>query len=332
MSLLRACAGSPLLCLVQCARGMCVRLSEAIPPAVRTRHLVRTVLWLGAHKTGTTFLQKSLDLSQDVLRSSGVFYMELNEFRDKYSRPLLNEDDARPAPSEFGLAGTRLNLIFDENIAGYVQHALRPKRFYPKATQRADRVLQHLGLVPDEIVFGVRSYDGYLSSLYCETLKSTTFKTFDEFLVQSFGRSRRCRAAPSVEEFGNMDWPSLLARLERHYRPARVRVYFHDQLRGHETALLSMVTSTPASGFRLLHGEERTGFSARAVQRLHEINHEREVKFEDVRRAVREYPRGPEQPAFDPFGEAEQAFLTQRYRHDVTRIHDEANLEVIDLT
>ena len=41
----------------------------------------RDILWLGLHKTGTTFLQKSLDLSQKALQQAAIHYVDLDEFR-----------------------------------------------------------------------------------------------------------------------------------------------------------------------------------------------------------------------------------------------------------
>lgn len=294
---------------------------------------MRTVLWLGAHKTGTTYLQKSLDLSRDELRSEGVFYMELEEFRTRYSRVLFGSRGCAAPPDAFHHPGTKLNLIFDENIAEYVQHVLGPGRFYPRVTERADRILHYLNLDPDEIVLGIRSYDEYLPSLYCETLRSTPYRTFDEFLIRSFGSAGdRVGAAPSVDEFTNLDWVPMVGRLAGHYPTARIRVYFYERVRSNEAALLSAITTVAPDRIQLLGLEERPGFSGPAIDLLERIHATRSVTFADVQRAVGEYPRAAGLPAFDPFGDTERAILRERYRNDSQRIRDSRRIETIDLS
>ena len=291
-----------------------------------------TILWLGAHKTGTTFLQKCLDLSQPALRRHGIYYMELDEFRTKYGRPLLNRDGSSPAPNEFSPDWAEHVLVFDENIPGYVQHAVSPKGFYPAMTERADTITDFLGIRPDEIVFGIRSYDGYLPSLYCETLKSTAFKRFDEYVATAFAsRLRKPADISDMSTFERLNWKRLLARLARHYPAARVRVYLHEQLRGHESELLAETIGLPADEVDLLRESERVGFSGDAVRRLHEIADERTVELRDVRRVVRKFPSGPDHPSFNPFDDAERAWFRARYAEHVEALRNDDRFDVIEL-
>jgi hypothetical protein len=295
---------------------------------------MKTILWLGAHKTGTTFLQKSLDLSQPALRAAGIFYMELDEFREKYGRPLLNAQADPPAPNEFTPEWASTTLVFDENIPGYVQHALSQRGFYPDMIARSTTITDYLGLVPDEVVFGVRNYGGYLPSLYCETLKSTPFKTFDAYLARAFRsggrRPSRTRPVDELDGFDRMNWAALVHRLVEHYPSARVRVYFYEHLRGREAQLLSKVLGLPEERVTLLTTLERVGFSDEAVRQLHLLDEERKVTVADVRRTVRTYPTGPDQPTFSPFEDAEKAWLTKNYEEHAEELRSDTRVEIID--
>ncbi|MEE8602937.1 glycosyltransferase family 2 protein [Euzebya tangerina] len=281
-----------------------------------------SIFWLGAHKTATTFLQHSLDHSQDALQEYGVKYVELEEFRQRYARPLLNFDaDSKPDATVFD-GPEPINLIFDENIPGYVQHALSTKGFYPEMIDRVDTVAQHLGISVDEVIFGVRRYDTFLPSLYCETLKSTPFKTFDEYLQSSFRNSSR---------FSRLNWYNLLRQFVDAYPGRRVRVYFYEELRGREAELLESVLRIPSGDFTLHEGTERPGFSQKAVEELHRIAGQRQVERKDVRRAVKRHPKGRGNPSFDPWDEDQRHALLLAHESDRARILSDGDLEVIEL-
>lgn len=302
------------------------RTAEEPPPAPKT------ILWLGAHKTGTTYLQRSLDLSKDALWASGVFYLELLDFRGKYGRPLL-DGRSEPAPNEYQEPGNRVNLIFDENIPGYVQGALRPRGLYSEMTTRIDRILEYLELVPDEIVFGIRSYDSFYPSLYCETLKSTKYQTFEQFLSKSLPRHKQASGiGPTIDRMSHMRWIYLLDRIARYYPQVKVQVYFYEQLRGNEARLLSSVTGVPADQFDLLGDVERSGFSARAVEVLYELSTQGPVSTNDVREVVSKYPRSAELPGFNPFEDATRQVLHARYRQDIAELRQHNRISVIELT
>jgi len=289
-----------------------------------------TILWLGAHKTGTTFLQHALDLSQPSLKESGVHYVGLDEFRAKYGTPIRRGEDGIAA-SEYVTRRQGLNLIFDENIPAFVQHALKPAGIYPLATQSADRVLEHLELVPDEIVFGIRSYRTFLPSLYCETLKSTPFCTFEQFLARSIERGHAATDTASLlAQMEHIRWSELLVRLAQHYPDARVRTYQYEKLRGNEASLLSAVTELPAARFTLPSAAERPGFSGRAIHELTELSRQQKVERSTVWDVTQQFPKSSEFSGFAPFDEESSSRLEQRYRDDLDLLRADARVEFIE--
>lgn len=284
----------------------------------------RDVLWLGAHKTGTTFLQRSLDQSQQTLRDHDVTYVELSEFRRSWTVPLLYQrSDAQPAPrGPFG-SDARVRLVFDENIPGLVWHSLRARGFYSDAERRTRTVANHLGLDVDEIVYGIRPYASWIPSMYCEFLKGRDFWTFDAWMQRAFAGS---------EDFTRVDWPALVRRLGLEFPDARVRVYFADELRGQEAELLGRVLGVPAEYFTLLTSEERRGFSAKAIAWLHNMASEARVTEHDVRQATGKWPRSPDNPGFSPWPDAVQTLLDEQWQRHRTQLLSSSDVEVIRLT
>ena len=296
------------------------------------------IYWLGAHKTGTTFLQKCLDLSVSALNDHGIYYTELEEFRTRYGRPLLNQTPGEAAAEDdYDDRKYPTRLVFDENIPGYVQHALSVAGFYPEAVQRSARIARYLDLDVQDIVFGVRRYDTFLPSLYCETLKSTPFRTFDQYLKRSFRVRPKHPQEPGPPPppepliFDRMNWHQLVGRLADAYPDARVRVYFHEQLRGNEARLLAEVLGLEASDITALDKLERTGFSGRAVDELHLLSAEQTVTRPDIRRAVRQFPAGKKFPTYLPWDESDRELLQRNYQQDSKRLRSDPRIEIIEL-
>lgn len=270
----------------------------------------RDVLWLGLHKTGTTFLQKSLELSEAALRRARIAYFPLDEFRRRWTRPLLHRDhpDA-PAPADLPAGMTRW-LVFDENILALVQDALTREGLYPKGGERARIVADYLGLRRPRIVLGLRGFTGQVPSLYCEALKSTPFKTFDRFLMQP------------IE---NMSWLPLIDRLRSAFPDSDILIYRAEDLQGREARLLSEVTGLPEGAFTLLDKPERLGFSHAAVSRLHQLAEAgRPISRETVRETVCALPRGPERPGFSPWSTEDRMILEAGYARDLAILRKRA--------
>lgn len=272
-------------------------------------------LWLGVHKTGTTFLQKSLDLSQAALRAGGVDYLELAEFRRRYTRPLLHMDHADDPAAVDPLLPQHHRLVLDENILALVQHALGKTSLYPDAAARAVRIADYLGLERPRIVLGLRQFRSYLPSLYCEALKATPFRRFRKF----------CQTPPA-----HLSWDDLIGRLAHAFPQSEILVYTAEALRGRESILLSCVLGLPPASFTLLSEPDRTGFSHQAIRALHALEKVRPITPADVKACTTRYPRGPGVAAFDPWTTDEAQDLEQRFAADMAKLIQRPGVRFLD--
>lgn len=254
----------------------------------------RDILWLGLHKTGTTFLQKSLDLSQEALRTEGLGWVGLEPFRTAWTRPLLHADHAvAPAPTA-AFPDCARRLVFDENILALVQDAVTPAGLYPQGAERARIVARHLGLRAPLLVLGLRGFAGYLPSLYCETLKSTPFRPFRAFL----------RWPPEA-----MSWLPLIDRLRAAFPESPMLLYRAEDLPGHEAQLLAAVTGLAPGVFTLHEGVERPEFSQAALDAIARQAETGPVGPEAVKAMAAALPRDAGRPGFDPWDAREHALF-----------------------
>lgn len=279
-------------------------------PLLPTAPVAGDILWLGAHKTGTTYLQSLLPRARSGLARAGLLYLGLEAFRSLYSGPILNgRAGEAAAPLPRGDTGAPHYLIFDENIPALVQDVLSRHALYPDGAERALLLAQQAGIRPSRIVLGIRSFDSYLPSLYCEVLKSMPFLPF---------------AAFDRTPLPALSWCNLIERLAAAFPDAPICVYRAEDLKGRESDLLAWVTGLTPDDFpddsQAGAGPVREGFSQEAVDRLHDLHRQGPVSRQDVDSCLQQHPRSPGSAPFRPWDAARQRDLQLAYALDLEAI------------
>lgn len=264
------------------------------------------ILWLGAHKTGTTYLQSLLPHARTALARAGLLHLGLAAFRSFYTDPILNAPaDTATAPLPRDETGAPRYLIFDENIPALVHDVLSRHALYPDGAERALQLARSAGVHPGRIVLGIRSFDSYLPSLYCEVLKSMPFLPFAEF-----------NRTPLTA----LSWSNLIERLAAAFPKAQICVYRAEDLKGREADLLAWVTGLAPQDFPAAPGPVREGFSQGAIDALHALHRQGPVRHQDVARCLEAHPRTPGSAPFRPWEDARQRDLKLAYALDLEEI------------
>lgn len=268
------------------------------------------ILWLGAHKTGTTYLQKILSQSRAALAKACILYLGMHAFRTRYTKPLLYaEDKLDHLHSWTNVQGCR--LIFDENILALVQDAQTPHAIYPNGAENALKLADNLQLERPTLVLGIRNFSGFLPSLYCETLKAQPFLPFRSF---------------QKTHFGSLSWCALVERLLAAFPESRLKVYSAEAMRSREPELLSWVCyDVPQSAWTVdvPCKARREGFSHNAMVALHELadtHGSGNISSTDLTNCLQAHPRVPQDRAFNPWSPEEETALDALYREDLNAI------------
>ncbi|MEQ3669442.1 hypothetical protein [Pseudophaeobacter sp.] len=291
-------------------------LSSASPsrsaPSPRPNLPRRDILWLGAHKTGTTYLQELLADSTQALADAQYLYIGMQAFRSLYTRPLLypsataQKTPVAPLPRHAEETMARY-LLFDENVLSLVQDALHPSGLYPEGAERALHVATTLDLEAPDIVLGIRGFAQYLPSLYCEVLKSMPFRPFSSF-----------NSLPLTA----LSWYAVIDRLRAAFPQSRLRIYRAEDLRGQETALLAWIAGLPPPRIGQNKDPHKTpnkaarreGFSHAAVTALHHLHQETgKVSPADLAQCLKRHPRSAQNTAYTPW--------TSRQSHDLDLVY-----------
>lgn len=274
----------------------------------------RDILWLGAHKTGTTYLQGILSQSRVALANARILYFGMHTFRSRVTKPLLysrNTDGSLSENFRFGTHGQGRMLIFDENILALVQNAQATHALYPDGEERALKLATSLGLKHPTLVLGIRNYSTFLPSLYCETLKAQPFLTFREF---------------HITRFEALSWHALVERLLAAFPESRLQIYSAETMQNREAELLSWVcANVPNSDWTVDVPSiaRREGFSHDAVVALHELSSKRgggNVSALDLTNCLRAHPRNAQNRAYNPWTPEEKTALDALYQEDLDSI------------
>lgn len=331
----------------------------------RHRDIHRDILWLGAHKTGTTYLQDLLSHSATALAEAHRCYIDMQSFRSLYTRPLLYPSQSAPQKTTspdaplLGAKGTTppllvpplarqaprqengqtdaqagaaqaSYLLFDENILALVQDVVHRSGLYPEGAERALRMAEALKLEAPDIVLGIRGFAGYLPSLYCEVLKSMPFLPFEDF-----------NTAPLTA----LSWYDVIDRLQAAFPRSRLRIYRAEDLRGREEALLAWIADLPVAQIgkdrracpqsnARQSNARREGFSHAAVTALHHLYQQAgHVSPADLAACLQAHPRNasdssPGRTAYSPWSARERRDLELVYALDLEAI---ATLERVEI-
>ena len=138
----------------------------------------RTIrLHLGAHKTASTHLQRSLLRHRDALRALGIDFVPAQELRGAIRRQphrlRLPGGRLRALRAALGGVGTGAPVlaISEENLLGDVEDALAPEP-YPDLGVRTGRMARAIGNAPVELFLAIRGFDRLWPSCYVEALRT----------------------------------------------------------------------------------------------------------------------------------------------------------------
>lgn len=134
---------------------------------------MKVVLHIGAHRTGTTTLQRALYQNQYNFRKNNTVFWGPRTTRGGLFSGLLNADKSRHERNigviQIELArlksqGCKLLIVSEENIIGSSRRNLREERLYPDLLSRLVRFQRAFEGYLDSVVLGIRSYEGYWPS------------------------------------------------------------------------------------------------------------------------------------------------------------------------
>ncbi|RME16732.1 MAG: hypothetical protein D6801_04945, partial [Alphaproteobacteria bacterium] len=203
------------------------------------------IVHLGAHRTGTTALQRSLKRNAGKLARAGIALWGPAETRaEERSYFYLPENGRFDAPAreafaaELGATPARRLAISEENILGSMRRNLLKQRFYAGAGARLEAYAQLFGAAPERIGLGLRDYGSYWTSAYGFLLRSRDMPAFEAL-----------KPGLLVEMRG---WLDIVSDIRRVFPASEIMVWPLEGVRGRLAELIAALLDVPAEGLTAL--------------------------------------------------------------------------------
>jgi hypothetical protein len=270
-------------------------------------------LHLGAHKTATTYIQNTLELSRQKLNEIGVGYVPLTDVRSTLTGRLgFGRSGLHAAASQLltDYRSCERLIISDENIIG----GLKPspgRGFYLRRRGRLAKLLSSLGQHNFKIYFATRAYDEFISAIYCEYVRHHPFIDTRSYL--------------RGVDYKAFTWLEIVGTFVKLVGSENVTIWRYEDFRTVQNQVFAALLDAPPNLLEKPTGRIRESLSTRAVQSLAclEPTRDSDELRARSRSAAAAYPKSPGNPPFSAFDPITAEALRIRYERDLARMrHD----------
>jgi len=282
------------------------------------------MLHIGAHKTASTHLQKTLSLNRDILAQQGCVYFGPDRLRRDLKipglhrrpnairhriKPLLDAIQAEQA------MGRRL-LLSDENIMGggpKPPALAQGEVLYPKLQNQMTVLLDALELRDVTVCLALRNPLDLLVSAWGHQFRRGNLEGFEQFCED---------VAPLA-----LRWSDVVLRLRSCSGVKRVLIWRHEDYSSLLNPLVGALSGCrPDTALKTLAQERGSAFligpSARAIELVPKLVADEpglDAKLA-LRRAMRQFPKSLDHPAPQPFPADHVAQAKAQYQADWDRL------------
>jgi hypothetical protein len=273
---------------------------------------------IGAHKTATTHLQRSLRHARDALVEKGVRYYGPDSFRmpgrtiqGRFGFPFkASATPAKRTPQDelaFLIKDGHRLLLSEENFIGSLNHprGLAVKDRYRGAGSRLGSLAQAIGQEVD-VCLALRRPTGFINAAYCQMLMS--------------GQVMPIAAFQQRNPIGSVDWLDLVSRLRSTEGIGRLTVWRYEDYRVIFPQITAALVGDDAADLvapvdRLIH----PSLSAAAVAEV--LQNTAILPLEEIGSAARKtFPVEDGHDAFDGFHDDDHALGDAAYAKQINAI------------
>lgn len=216
----------------------------AIGFARKVRSLLEVILHMGAHRTGTTTLQRSLQQNHHNLMKNGLTFWGPRITRGGLLSGLLRGDDAEPSETRRLIArntgvikiemdrlaakGQKALIVSEENILGGIRGNLRSSMLYPGLEARLARFADAFGPVCGRIGLVIRPYEDFWASSLAHAIPQGHRMLSEDDLDRLVTQPRR--------------WRQVITDIATAFPRAEIAVWEFAALIGKPSAQLAVLT------------------------------------------------------------------------------------------
>ncbi len=268
-------------------------------------------LHLGAHRTGSTAVEKTLLESRNFLMREGVAVWPNEKVRGIKGFGVVGDGlNGLAAGANFRDVWDEVRLprlvICEENMLGTMQDNIERAAFYPDVAVRMARYRDFLPGHVARIGIGLRDYAGFWTSSYAYVLARKP--------LPGFAPVRRA----VMQNGGARGWCDLIGDLRGVFPAAEIVVWTLDAVKADLAGVAARLTGVPRAGLRPVARAVNAALDPRYIPAMLALRARAPELSESALRAELETLPAP--APFALFAEAEQAALAARYARDVAAL------------
>lgn len=256
-------------------------------------HKTSVALHIGAHKTATTHLQKSLSDARPALQQAGVAYHGPESFRGdaptlmhRFGIPHAPGAEGRPfrptALHDLADGADRV-ILSEENFPGTLMNKRgRIRRpLYPDARRRITNLAERAGCALD-VFLAIRQPTTFINSAFGQMMQSGTIVPLENFMRRN--------------PIAMIDWAHLIGRLKDAPGVRSFTIWRYEDYRAVFPQVCAALTGqTDGPHIAPFANAVHRGLSVQAVEAM---LHKDGLSHQDAKAA---FPVGPAYPKFDAF-------------------------------
>lgn len=270
----------------------------------------RIHLLIGAHKTASTHLQRSLGDHAAALSAKGVAVvgpMPLGADLINFAEAALNRTspDIMTALAELFLSkhcgAAQTCILMNENMMGQLRPRplLRRSRLYAPAPDRMARIASMFAGHDVQIGLALRHPASFLVSAWGEDMKGGAFYPFSDYI--------------KGVDLAQLSWARLVRDIQKATGGLPMTLWRFEDYPAVAPALLKHLMGDAGAGLNLRGARVNSGLSGRAVAHLAQTG---DAGAQAFRAAQESYPKSDKHPPFDPWTPEQRARFDASYAED----------------
>jgi len=271
-------------------------------------------LYLGAHKTASTYIQNLLFVNRVFLEEKGFSIFIPKTLRKLYLPQFFEYcKEGKVSKNLYDiLLNSKENIIIsDENLIGIPEDFIRVKGMYPYAVERLKCFKKLYKDFDIKFYFSIRNYFEFYNSIYSEIIRNSEFLTIKEFKERLWWKDN--------------SWVKLIEEISQIIGKENIFIWDFSLVKKDLFTILKLLVNINEKEFNLLKKdikEKRLGLSLKSIEIMENIHSVLKVDeyFSLLERINNKYSVSKGFSKVNVFSNDEKKFLKNKYEKDIKSI------------
>ena len=278
----------------------------------------RICFFIGAHKTGTTYVNKTLLLNQAEINQRDIRVEITSTMKSNLTNLILRNDaKSRKLAQKFiydKIDSYNRCIFSHENISGLIPSFYNKRTIYPNIGHRVKNLRAMMDGKKIDLVFSIRPYTGFVIASYSEYIRGNEgyipFNAFRKTVIKK-----------------GISWKKVIDDIKQNYPEADLHIYEQSVLRHDQQKIFKLLLGQSIEMQKIKKSKGRPsisheGFAIVNLLQEHGVDHNKKL----INQIASILPKGDKFRAYDPWSKSMKQKLEDQYASDLDEIDQITNL------